>query len=339
MPYSSVLKQLEDGKDLTADEASAAFDEIFAGEVSAADIASFLLALCRKGETVDELLGAVVSMRSKMITIKAPPGAIDIVGTGGDAHGTFNISTAVALVVAACGVPVAKHGNRASTSSSGSSDILAALGINLEPDLAVLEQCLETTNVCFLFAPRHHPSMRHVAEVRKKLGMRTIFNLVGPLTNPANVSRHLIGVYELEWLGPMAEVLKKLDSEAAWLTHGQDGMDEISTTAPTDIVELRHNFVRHFAMTPEQLGLPRARMDDLKGGDAKRNADELKRLLQGHKGAYRDIVLMNAAAALAVAGKHEDLRQGVAKAADAIDSGGAQRTLDELVRLTNRLAA
>jgi anthranilate phosphoribosyltransferase len=339
MNFSSALKQLEDDGDLNADEARAVFDEIFTGEIPADDIASFLLALCRKGETVDELLGAVASMRSKMITVKAPPGTIDIVGTGGDAHGTFNISTAVALVVAACGVPVAKHGNRASTSRSGSSDILAALGVNLEPNLAVLEQCLETVNVCFLFAPRHHPSMRHVAEVRKRLGMRTIFNLIGPLTNPANVSRHLIGVYELEWLGPMAEVLKKLGSEAAWLVHGQDGMDEISTTAPTDIVELRNNFVRHFAVVPEQLGLPRARMDHLKGGDAKRNADELKRLLQGHKGPYRDIVLINAAAALAVAGKHEDLRQGMAKAADAIDGGGAQRTLDELVRLTNRLAA
>jgi anthranilate phosphoribosyltransferase len=339
MAFAQNLKQLEEGKDLSIEEARAAFDQIFGGDIPAEDIASFLLALCRKGESVNELLGAVTSMRGKMLTIKAPPGAIDIVGTGGDAHGTFNISTAVALVVAACGVPVAKHGNRASTGRSGSSDILAALGVNLEPDLAVLEQCLETVNVCFLFAPRHHPSMRHVAEVRRKLGMRTIFNLVGPLTNPANVSRHLIGVYELEWLGPMAEVLKKLGSEAAWLAHGQDGMDEISTTAPTDIVELRHNFVRHFAMTPEQLGLPRVKLDDLKGGDAKRNAEEMKRLLQGHKGPYRDIVLINAAAALAVAGKYDDLRQGLAKAADAIDSGGVQRTLDELVRLTNRLAA
>jgi anthranilate phosphoribosyltransferase len=335
MALETALKKIENGDGLSADEARTAFDEIFTGDVPPAEIAAFLLALCRKGETVDELLGAVTSMRGKMIAIKAPPGAIDIVGTGGDAHGTYNISTAVALVVAACGVPVAKHGNRASSGRSGSSDILAALGLNLEPDLDLMERCLEEANLCFLFAPRHHPAMKHVAEVRRKLGMRTIFNLVGPLTNPANVMRHLIGVYELEWLGPMAEVLKQLGSEAAWLAHGQDGMDEISTTAPTDVVELRHHFVRHFSLTPEQLGLPRARLDDLKGGDAKRNAEELKRLLLGHKGPYRDIVLINASAALAVAGFSDDLNKGLARAADAIDGGGAQRTLDTLVRLTN----
>jgi anthranilate phosphoribosyltransferase len=198
----------------------------------------------------------------------------------------------------------------------------------------VLQQCLDEANICFLYAPRHHPAMKHVADVRKTLGVRTIFNLLGPLTNPANVKRHLIGVYELEWLGPMAEVLKQLGSEAAWLVHGQDGMDEITTTSTTDVVELRHGLVRHFALAPEQLGLPRVKLEELKGADAKHNAEELRKLLQGQRGAYRDIVLMNAAAALKLAGKHDDLLQGVARAADMIDNGGVQRTLDTLIKLT-----
>ncbi len=335
MPLKSILQKVENGQDLSAAEAHTAFDQIFEDKVPAEQIASFLLGLHKKGETVNELIGAVTSMRGKMISIKAPPGAIDIVGTGGDAQGTFNISTAVALVVAACGVPVAKHGNRASTSRSGSSDILAALGINLEPDLTILERCLNEAHLCFLFAPRHHPAMKHVAEVRRSLKSRTIFNLVGPLTNPANVKRHLIGVYELEWLGPMAEVLKELGSEDAWLAHGHDGMDEITTTSPTDIVELRNGQVRHFSLAPEELGLPRASLENLKGGDAAHNADALKKLLKGERGPYRDIVLMNAAAALAVAGKYEDLPHGIAKATEAIDNGLARRTLDILINLTN----
>ena len=337
MSFAAILKKTEGGGDLSIDEARSTFDDIFAGNVPEADIAALLSSLHKKGETVDELLGAVSSMRAKMLTIKAPPGAIDIVGTGGDGRGTLNISTAVSLVVAACGVPVAKHGNRAASSRSGSSDILSALGINLEVDKKILERCLAEANLCFLFAPNHHPAMKHVANVRKKLGTRTIFNLVGPLTNPANVKRHLIGVFELEWLGPMAEVLKQLDSEEAWLAHGQDGMDEITTTAPTDIVELRHGLVRHFALAPEELGLHRAQPDDLKGQDAMYNADALKRLLQGEHGPYRDIVLMNACAALAVAGKGEDLRRNLLRATDAINSGAAKRTLDTLIDITKGL--
>jgi anthranilate phosphoribosyltransferase len=335
MSFAALLEKTESGEDLPAAEARHAFDWIFGGDIPEADIGAFLLALHKKGETVDELFGAASSMRGKMQAIKAPPGAIDIVGTGGDGSGSFNISTAVALVAASCGVDVAKHGNRASSSRSGSSDILAALGVNLEPDAGVLEQCLNEAHVCFLFAPRHHPAMKHVAEARKKLGVRTIFNLVGPLTNPANVKRHLIGVYELEWLGPMAETLRALGSEEAWLVHGQDGLDEITTTAPTDIVELRHGLVRHFALTPEELGLPSAKPEELKGGDAAHNAAALKQLLQGARGPYRDIVLMNAAAALAVAGKGEDLRLNLLEAEDAIDSGAAQQTLNLVVKLTN----
>jgi anthranilate phosphoribosyltransferase len=334
MSLVTVLHNLEEGQNLSADDARLAFDAIFSGRLSQEQIASFLLALCAKGETVDELLGAVQSMRSRALTINAPPGTIDIVGTGGDQNHTLNISTAAALVVAACGVPVAKHGNRASSSRSGSSDVLAALGINLEPELGVLERCLNEANLCFLFAPRHHPAMKNVVEVRKKIGVRTIFNLLGPLTNPANVRRHLIGVYELEWLGPMAEVLKQLGSEKAWLSHGYDDMDEITTTGPTDIVELNNGMMHHFTVTPEEFGLPRVHISELHGEDAPHNAIEIRRLLRGLRSPYRDVVLMNAAAALVVADKVTDMPKGLRLAAQVLDSGAAYNTLDKIVKFT-----
>ena len=339
MPLSSLLKKIEQSQDLSIAESQTAFDQIFEGKVPAEQIGAFLLGLKNKNETVDELLGAVKSMRGKMIVIQAPADAMDIVGTGGDQHGTLNISTAVAMVVASCGVPVAKHGNRAATSRSGSSDVLAALGINLEPPMPVLEQCLAEAKLCFMFAPKHHPAMRHVAEVRKKLGVRTIFNLLGPLTNPANVKMHMIGVFDLEWLGPMAEVLKTLGSSSAWLAHGHDGMDEITTTTATDVVKLQRGMIEHFTLEPEQAGLSRTQIEKLKGGDATANAEAFKRLLAGEKGPYRDIVLFNASAALIVAGKTADLKQGVKLAEFALDSGAAQATLEKLIRLTNGRAA
>lgn len=335
MSFTDYLEKIEQGQDLSITEARSAFDTIFEDQVSVEQMGAFLLALRKKNETVNELLGAVQSMRSKAVTITAPADAMDIVGTGGDNHGTLNISTAVALVVAGCGVPVAKHGNRAATSKSGSSDVLMALGINLEPSLQILERCLEEAKLCFLFAPRHHPAMKHVAEVRKKLGVRTIFNLLGPLTNPANVKRHLIGVFELEWLGPIAEVLKLLGSETAWIAHGHDGMDEITTTAATDIVELHNNMIQHFTLEPTQIGLPKASLSALKGGDATQNAIALTELLKGQKSPYRDIVDFNASAALVVAGKARDLRHGLELAQTSIDNGAAQRTLEMLIRLTN----
>jgi len=338
MSLAPFLSKINDCADLTASETTAAFDLIFEGAATPGNIADFLLGLKNKGETVDELLGAVKSMRGKMLAIKAPPNAMDIVGTGGDAHGTLNISTAVALVVASCGVPVAKHGNRAATSKSGSSDVLTALGVHLEPPLSILEKCLAEANLCFLLAPRHHPAMRHVAEIRKKLGVRTLFNLLGPLTNPANVKRHLIGVYALDWLGPMAEVLKLLESDAAWIAHGHDGMDEITTTDSTDIIELRGNRITHFTLEPHQVGLTKANLTDLKGSGAAENAQQLIYLLGGEKGAYRDIVLFNTSGALIVAGKAADLKQGIEMAAYAIDNGAARRTLDHLIRLTNEKA-
>lgn len=338
MTFVHCLTKIKDKADLSVEETSTAFDLIFEGKVSPDHIADFLLGLKNKGETVDELLGAVTSMRSKMVSIEAPPDTMDIVGTGGDAHSTLNISTAVSLVVASCGVHVAKHGNRAASSKSGSSDVLTALGVNLEPPFPVLERCLAEAHVCFLFAPRHHPAMKHVADIRKKLGVRTLFNLLGPLTNPAKVTRHLIGVYELDWLGPIAEVLKRLGSESAWVAHGHDGMDEITTTGSTDIVELRNDRITHFTLAPEQVGLPKAQLSDLMGADAATNAQQLIKLLGGEKGAYRDIVLFNASAGLIVGGKAHDLKQGIEIAANAIDNGAARRTLDLLIRLTNEKA-
>jgi anthranilate phosphoribosyltransferase len=334
-----LLPKLRDRQNLSVPEAREVFDLIFSGTVPEEHIAAFLLALHRKGETVEEILGAVQSMRSKAITVSAPDDAIDIVGTGGDAKGTFNISTATALVVAACGVPVAKHGNRAATSKSGSSDVLAALGINLEPPMEALEKCLREANLCFLFAPRHHPAMRHVAAIRKKIGVRTIFNLLGPLTNPANVKRHLIGVFGAEWLKPMAEVLHSLDSTSAWLTHGQDGMDEITTVTRTDVVSLVGNQLKQFTITPEEAGLTLSSPTELQGGDAASNAESIKKLLAAEKSAYRDIVELNAAAALVVAGKAADLRQGTTIAAEALENGAAQDVLRKLIAITNQVPA
>lgn len=339
MSFTPFLHQLAEKKDLSTTEARQAFDTIFEGKVSPHDIAAFLTGLRDKGETIDEILGAAQSMRSRMLPVKAPEGAMDIVGTGGDAHGTLNISTAVAFVVAGCSVPVAKHGNRAASSRSGSSDVLAALGIKLETGPETLQRCLAEANLCFMFAPRHHPAMRHVAEIRKQLKTRTIFNLLGPLTNPANVKRHLIGVYAREWLEPMAKVLDHLGSKSAWLTHGQDGMDEITTTAPTDVVELKNHAFDRFILEPEHIGLHRARLEVLKGGEAAHNAMELKRLLQGQHGTYRDIVVFNASAALVVSGAIPDLKQGLQMAEEAIDSGKARKTLEKLIALTNASGA
>ena len=339
MSFQLYIERVTQKQDLSFEDSRNAFDEIFEGAVKAEDIAAFLLGLKDKGETVDEIRGAATSMRNRMTKITAPANAMDVVGTGGDSHGTLNVSTAAAIVVAACGVPVAKHGNRAASSRSGSSDVLAALGINLEASVDTLQRCLDEANICFMFAPVHHPAMRHVADVRKQLKTRTIFNLLGPLTNPAGVKRHLIGVFSREWLEPMAKVLDSLGSETAWLTHGQDGMDEITTTTATDVVELREGALKSFLIEPEQAGLPRTRLDMLKGGEAEHNAIEMKRLLQGQHGSYRDIVALNAGAALVVGGKAGDVREGARLAEAALDNGAARQTLDKLITITKRKAA
>ncbi|MDE2030436.1 MAG: anthranilate phosphoribosyltransferase [Alphaproteobacteria bacterium] len=339
MPLTAFTDKLRDGGNLSAVEAEAAFGAIFTGGVADEALCAFLAALHNKGETAEEILGAVRSMRAKAVTISAPAGAIDIVGTGGDGRGTLNISTATAFVVAACGVPVAKHGNRAATSKSGSSDVLAALGVNLDAPFPVLEECLAEIGLCFLFAPRHHPAMRHVVAARKAVGTRTIFNLLGPLTNPANVKRHLIGVYEAAWLRPMAGTLSALGSEAAWVAHGQDGTDEISISTASDIVALKNGGIEAFSIAPAEAGLALSPAEAIKGGEAAANAEALRAVLAGAKNAYCDAVIFNAAAALVMAGKASSLRGGAAMATQAIDNGAAQDILDRLVHMTNKVPA
>jgi anthranilate phosphoribosyltransferase len=275
-----------------------------------------------------------MAMRERMVRVKAPADAIDTCGTGGDASGTYNVSTAAALVVAACGVPVAKHGNRALSSRAGSADVLAALGVDTDAEVAHVEQAIAEAGIGFMMAPRHHGAMRHVAGARIELGTRTIFNLLGPLANPASARRQLMGVFARDWVEPLAHVLGRLGSERAWVVHGADGLDEISTTGPSQVAELRDGKVRCFEVTPEQAGLPTAKLEDLRGADAETNAQAIRALLTGATGPFRDIVLLNAAAALIVAGRADDLRAGVAQAADAIDCGAADAVLGRLVAIT-----
>ncbi len=332
------LAELAAGKSLSEQDAEKAFSIVMSGGATEAQIGALLMALRLRGETVDEITGAARVMRANAQGIDAPDNAIDTCGTGGDNLGTLNISTAAAIVTAACGVPVAKHGNRALTSQSGSADVLAALGVDLDADIRLVEQSLWDNNIAFLMAPRHHSAMRHVMSARRELGTRTIFNLLGPLSNPARTRRQLVGVYSQAWVRPLAEVLKRLGAEAAWVVHGADGLDELSITGPTHVAELKNGEIRTFDVTPEDAGLPRAKIEELKGGDAVANARTLRALLHGQPGPYRDIVLLNAAAALIVAGVAPDLKAGVARAAEAVDSGAALATLERLVAVGHKPA-
>ena len=331
----ALLAKVASGETLDELEAEAAFDIIMSGDATPAQIGGFLMALRVRGETVDEITGAVRTMRAKALAVQAPAGAMDIVGTGGDASGTYNISTGAALVVAACGVPVAKHGNRALSSKSGAADVLAALGVNLDADMALVEQAIAAAGIGFLMAPRHHSAMRHVGGPRVELGTRTIFNLLGPLSNPAGVKRQFTGVFSRDWIEPMARVLGKLGCERAWVVHGSDGLDELTTTGPSHVAELKDGQVDIFQVTPEEAGLPRAEPADLKGGSPENNARAMTAMLAGEKGAFRNVVLYNAAASLIVAGKMEKLADGVAMAAAAVDDGRARTTLENLVAITN----
>ena len=331
----SFLSIVADGHSLSAEQAEEAFDVIMSGRATPSQIGGFLMALRVRGETVDEITGAARAMRGKMLTLPAPSGAIDLCGTGGDGTGTFNISTASQFVVAACGVPVAKHGNRALSSKSGAADSLAALGVNLDCDLSLMERALREAGTCFLMAPRHHSAMRHVGPTRVELGTRTIFNLLGPLCNPAMVKRQLLGVFAPAWVEPLAAALKDLGHEKAWVVHGADGMDEISTTGPSLVAALRDGHIETFEVTPEDAGLSRASIEDLRGGNAEENAEALRQLLEGVDGPYRDIVLLTSAAALVVADKATGLKDGVSQAAEAIDSGRAKGALEALVAISN----
>ena len=324
------------GRSLDENQAAQAFDILMSGDATPSQIGGFLMALRVRGETVAELTGAVRTMRAKMLKIEAPAGAVDTCGTGGDNSGTLNISTGAAIVTAACGVPVAKHGNRAASSRTGTADALGALGVNIEADMTLVKEALWRANICFMLAPRHHSAMRHVGPSRVELGTRTIFNLMGPLSNPAGTRLQLLGVFAKDWIEPMALVLGALGTERAWVVHGSDGLDEITTTGPTHVADLKDGKVRLFEVTPEMAGLPRATPAELKGADAATNAAAITELLAGRPGPYRDIVLLNSAAALLVAGKAADLKAGVALAAAAIDSGKAKATLGQLIAITNR---
>lgn len=325
------LKRALTGEPLTEAEMIKTVSYILDGKSSNDDLAPLLTTLSERGETIDEITGAARVLRERAITIKSPTGTIDCCGTGGDKSSSYNISTAVSFVLAACGVPVAKHGNRASTSRSGAADILEMLGVNLNMPNAALEQAIKTFNFAFLLAPRHHPDMKHVAVVRKKIGKPTIFNLVGPLANPANVKRQLVGVYSRKWLVPMASALQKLGSEKAWVVHGSDGLDEITITGETYVAKLENDQITETTLCPEDFGLKTQKADSLEGGSPNDNATALRALLEGKKGQYRDIVLVNAAAALNIHGSAKDLKDGVKKAADAIDKGIALQTMKDYV--------
>ena len=329
------IAKVATGATLSREEARDAFDTILSGEVTNAQSAAFLMALRVRGETIDEIAGAVGAMRGKMLTVKAPADAIDIVGTGGDSSGSYNVSTLASIITAACGVPVAKHGNRAASSRSGAADVLTALGVKVGLEAAGTERCIREAGVGFMFAPTHHASMRHVAPVRTELGTRTIFNLLGPLSNPAGVKRQLIGAFSETWLEPMVKVLASLGSTRVWAVHGSDGLDEITTTGPTRVVSLENGKIESFSINPADVGLDLARPEDLRGGTPEENAAALNAALDGGKTAFRDIAAFNAAAGLLVAGKASDLKDGFAQATAALDSGKAKAVLAKLIAISN----
>ena len=332
------LATVADGNALSRADAAAAFDVMMAGEATAAQIGGFLMALRVRGETVDEIAGAVSTMRARMTTVDAPANAIDIVGTGGDGAKTYNVSTCAAIVTAACGVPVAKHGNRALSSASGTADALEALGIHLSADPAHIARCVREAGLGFMFAPNHHAAMRHVGPSRVELATRTVFNLLGPLSNPAGVKRQLVGVFSAQWVEPLAHVLGELGTERAWIVHG-DGLDEMTVCGTTQVAELANGSVRTFTVEPEDAGLDRHVLEDIRGGDATVNARALRDVLEGARNAYRDIVVLNAAGALVVAGKADDLAAGARTAEAAIDAGQALGVLERLVAVSNEGAA
>jgi anthranilate phosphoribosyltransferase len=331
----ALLGKVATGAALTREEAAHAFERMMAGEATPSQMGGLLMALRVRGETVDEITGAVAAMRSKMLRVQAPADAIDVVGTGGDASGSYNISTCAAFIAAGAGVPIAKHGNRALSSRSGAADVLAALGVRIDLSPEQISRCISEAGIGFMFAPAHHPATKNVAPTRAELGTRTIFNLLGPLSNPAGVKRQMVGVFSRQWLEPLANVLKNLGAERAWVVHGSDGLDEITTAGPTSVAALDRGAIRTFEIAPEEVGLRRVSPEVLRGGDAQTNAEALADVLKGKKGPYRDVALINAAAALIVAGRAEDLKAGLALAAKSVDAGDAEARLNRLVAISN----
>ena len=335
MEIKAALSKIASGRDLTGEEMRGVMNIIMSGEATPSQLGAFLMGMRVKGESVVEIAAAVSIMRERMVPVEAPDGAVDIVGTGGDGAGTLNISTASAIVVASAGVPVAKHGNRALSSKSGAAECLQALGVKIDLAPDEISRCIREAGVGFMFAPAHHPAMKHVGPTRQEIGTRTMFNLLGPQSNPAGVHRYLLGVYAEEWVEPVAAALLANRAVKAWVVHGSDGLDEITITGPTHIASIAGGSLTTFMITPEEAGLTRSAPELIKGGDPQHNAEALRALLGGAPSAYRDIVLLNSAAALIVADKVSDLKAGVALAAECIDSGTAKATLDKLIAVSN----
>jgi anthranilate phosphoribosyltransferase len=333
--FKGLIAKAATGAALSREEAARGFDTMMSGEATPSQMGGLLMALRVRGETVEEITGAVAAMRDKMLRVRAPADAIDVVGTGGDASGSYNISTCAAFIVAGAGIPVAKHGNRALSSRSGAADVLGALGVNIDLNADGVSRCITEAGIGFMFAPAHHPAMKNVGPTRVELGTRTIFNLLGPLSNPAGVKRQMVGVFSRQWVEPLAQVLKNLGSEAAWVVHGSDGLDEITTAGATYVAALENGAVRTFEITPEEVGLRRVKPEALRGGEAKENAQALSDVLKGKKGAFRDVALLNAAAGLMVAGRAKDLKQAVGLAEKSIDSGEAEGRLERLISISN----
>ena len=333
--FKAIIGKVATGATLTRDEAAAAFNRVMSGDATPSQMGALLMGLRVRGETVDAITGAVLAMRSKMLTVKAPADAVDVVGTGGDGSGSVNVSTCASFIVAGVGVPVAKHGNRALSSKSGAADVLMALGVKIEITPEQVSRCISEAGIGFMFAPTHHPAMKNVGPTRVELATRTIFNLLGPLSNPAGVTRQMVGVFSRQWVEPLAQVLKNLGAKSVWVVHGSDGLDEITLTGPTFVTALENGAIRSFEITPEDGGLPRAGADALKGGDAAANALSLRGVLDGKPGPFRDVAVLNAAAALIVAGKAKTLKDGAALAAASLDTGAASERLQRLITVSN----
>jgi anthranilate phosphoribosyltransferase len=331
----SIIGKVATGATLSREEAASTFDSMMSGEATPSQMGGLLMALRVRGETVDEITGAVSAMRAKMLRVEAPPDAIDIVGTGGDGSGSVNVSTCAAFIVAGVGIPVAKHGNRALSSRSGAADVLGSLGVKIDIKPEQVGRCVREAGIGFMFAPSHHPAMKNVGPTRVELATRTIFNLLGPLSNPAGVKRQMVGVFSRQWVQPLAQVLKNLGAEKIWVVHGSDGLDEITLTGPTFVAALENGNIRTFEVAPEEAGLACVGGEALKGGDADANAIALQSVLDGKPSPYRDVALLNAAAALVVSGRAKSLKEGVTIGAKSLDGGAAAARLKHLIAISN----
>ena len=333
--FNNILSKVSSKGGLSDEESYFSFNYILEGKASEKQIEKFLLDLRERGEKIEEITAATKVMREKSSKVSAPDNAIDTCGTGGSGSGKYNISTAASLVAAGVGAVIAKHGNRALSSKSGSSQVLEELGVKLDIGPKKITECIEKSNIGFMFAPNHHPAMKYVGPVRQRLKVRTIFNILGPLSNPANVKKQLIGVFDKKWLEPMAETLRNLGSQRALLVNGSDGFDELTTTGASYVAELNNGNIKTYEINPVKLGLKLSKFDDLIGADPKHNAKKIINLLEGEKGPYRDIVLLNSAAALYVDGRVKNLKDGISMSENSIDNGNAKIALNNLVRTSN----